>query len=194
MAETMFTRVPRADMPAALQSNYDMALAQVGEGGTVEVFAQRPDLYRFYATDFYALVWDETRMEVDNRTKELLRLKLSKENGCLVCNGFNVPSALAAGYTSAQIEHIYDPTPEHFSERELAVLALASEFEIANGQFELSPALFDRLRAHFSEPQILELAFLATFLSAWARLTIGFGLVSRDPTCPMPQPSAATGI
>ncbi len=192
MTASLLESVPREDMPADFQTIYDMTLDRVGEGGTVEVFARHPSLYRFYRDDFYGLIFDETRMKVDNRTKELLRLKLSKENGCLVCNGFNVPSALAAGYTAEQIANIFDPTPAFFSERELAVLDLASEFEIDNGQLQLSPALHARLRAHFDDAQILELAFLATFLSAWARLTIGFGLVSYEAACPIPQPDAAS--
>ena len=192
MLNPLLARVPREKMPADFQNIFDGMVAQSGEGVITEVFALHPDLFRFYYDDFYGLIFDKTRMLVDDRTKELVRVKLSKENGCHVCNSFNVPSAIAAGLTREQIEHIFEPSSELFSEQDMTVLEWASEFEVANPDAKLSRQLHGRLRKYFGDAQILELAFFATMLSGFTRLMFALDIVSKDPVCairPPTQPS-----
>jgi hypothetical protein len=56
----------------------------------------------------------------------------------------------------------------------------------------LTPELFDRLRAHFSEPDILELGTVMAVVSGMAKLSFVLNLVERETDCPFaPVESAA---
>jgi alkylhydroperoxidase family enzyme len=68
----------------------------------------------------------------------------------------------------AALEH-YQDRPE-FSPREMAALEYAEQ--IVREDREVSDACFERLRAHFSEPEIVELTFIVgyqTFASKFAK-------------------------
>ena len=64
---------------------------------------------------------------------------------------------------------IFEGSP-HFSEREEAALRYATEITRDDGP--VSAACYDRLKEHFSEPEILELTFIVgyqTFASKFAK-------------------------
>ena len=63
-------------------------------------------------------------MTVDVRTKELLRLKLSKQHGCQFCNRFNTVDAMAAGITQDTVDHLMDSSSDHHSPKDKAVLQM----------------------------------------------------------------------
>ena len=48
----------------------------------------------------------------------------------------------------------------------------------------MTPALFDALRAHFSEAQILELGTAMAVISGMAKLSFVLDLVERESYCP----------
>jgi hypothetical protein len=76
------------DMPEDLQRYYSASMDQVGEAERIEVFANHPALYRWYINCFYDKLFDNNdgTMVLDQRTKQLIRLKLSLSHGCFVCN------------------------------------------------------------------------------------------------------------
>jgi alkylhydroperoxidase family enzyme len=74
------TQIPRKELPAELVDLYDKSLQEAGEAEFVEVGAHAPELLDWYFNSFYKRVFYEGRVDV--RTKELLRLKLSKTHGC----------------------------------------------------------------------------------------------------------------
>ena len=90
-------------------------------------------------------------MVVETKWKELIRLKLSLTNGCFVCNAHNVPAALAPGYSQEQIDAMGDANSPLFSPQEQAVLALGEVFAIENSDGALTPELYARLSAFFSD-------------------------------------------
>ncbi len=55
-------------------------MAEAGEAEFIEVGANAPEVLDWYFNSFYKRVFYEGRVDV--RTKELLRLKLSKTHGC----------------------------------------------------------------------------------------------------------------
>jgi len=73
-------RIPREDLPPELAKLYDNGMAEAGEAEFIEVGANAPELLDWYFNSFYKRVFYEGRVDV--RTKELLRLKLSKTHGC----------------------------------------------------------------------------------------------------------------
>lgn len=191
MPETLLSRVPVDQLPEDFQRLRQSSIAVAGDGDRLEVFGHHPALYRWYQSNFYGAIFENGSpdMLVDRRWKELIRLKLSLTNGCFVCNAHNVPAAVAAGYSQAQIDAMDDEDSPLFTPQEQAVLALGRLFAIADPDPSLTPELHARLSAHFSDAEILELGFVATIISGWTRLVFAYGLITRE--CPIGSPERA---
>jgi len=188
MPNPLLSRVPAEQLPEDLRRLHESSLAVAGDSDRLEVFGNHPALYRWYQSNFYGSVFNNAGgdMVVDVTWKELLRLKLSLTNGCFVCNAHNVPAALAAGYSQAQIDAMGDSASPLFTPQEQAVLALGEVFAIENSGGSLTPALHARLAEFFSDAEILELGFVAAILSGWTKLIFAYDLVTRE--CPINSP------
>jgi AhpD family alkylhydroperoxidase len=182
MPNSLLSKVPVDQLPEDLQRLRESSIAVAGDGERLEVFGNHPALYRWYQSNFYGTFFDnkDGDMVVERKWKELVRLKLSLTNGCFVCNAHNVPAAEAAGYSQAQIDAMGDSTSPLFSAQEQAVLGLAELFVIANGDPLLTPELYEKLSAHFSDAAILELGFFATIVSGWTKLVFAYDLITRE--------------
>ncbi len=188
MPNSLLSRIPVEQLPEDLRRLRESSIAVAGDGDRLEIFGNHPALYRWYQGNFYGSIFQNGTgdMLVDTKWKELLRLKLSLTNGCFVCNAHNVPAALAAGYSQAQIDAMENADSALFSPQEQAVLALGEVFVIANGDGALTPDLYARLSAYFSDAEILELGFVATILSGWTKLIFAYDMVTRE--CPIGSP------
>ncbi len=188
MPNPLLSRVPAEQLPDDLRRLHESSLAVAGDSDRLEVFGNHPALYRWYQSNFYGSVFNNAGgdMVVDVTWKELLRLKLSLTNGCFVCNAHNVPAALAAGYSQAQIDAMGDSASALFTPQEQAVLALGEVFAIENSGGSLTPALHARLAEFFSDAEILELGFVAAILSGWTKLIFAYDMVTRE--CPINSP------
>lgn len=189
MSDTPFTRLPRNVMPAEFHLAWDTLNGLTGDATFVEVFAQHPAMLDFVMNKFYGPVFFGG--QVDNRYKQLARLKLSLIHGCRTCNKQNVPGAIAAGISEAQVEAMDDFESGPFTDAERAVIAYAAEVALTNIEGRLSPALFARLRRHFSEADILELGTTMAIISGMAKLSFVLGLVEKETYCPFAPEAAA---
>lgn len=190
MVETPFTRTPREELPEAIKPAWDMLNKLTGEPTFIEVFAQAPELLNLVMNEFYVKVFFGGRVE--QRYKQLARLRLSIVHGCRTCNKQNVPGALEAGVTQEQVNAMIAGTHESgpFTDAEKAVLAYADQMVLTNMNGDMSPALFARLRAHFSEAEILELGVVMAIVAGMAKLSFLLHLVEKEPYCPF-VPEAA---
>jgi len=188
MPNSPLSRVPVDQLPEDLQRLRTSSIEMAGDGDRLEIFGNHPALYRWYQSNFYGSIFQNGNddMVVETKWKELIRLKLSLTNGCFVCNAHNVPAALAAGYSQAQIDAMGDAESPLFSAQEQAVLALGEVFAIANSDGVLTPELHARLSAFFCDAAILELGFVATILSGWTKLIFAYDMVTRE--CPINSP------
>jgi alkylhydroperoxidase family enzyme len=188
MPNSLLRRVPVDQLPEDLQRLRASSIEVAGDGDRLEIFGNHPALYRWYQSNFYETVFQNGHgdMVVETKWKELIRLKLSLTNGCFVCNAHNVPSALAAGFSQAQIDAMGDAESRLFSPQEQAMLALGEVFAIANPDGALTPELHARLSAFFSDAEILELGFFATILSGWTKLIFAYDMITRE--CPINSP------
>lgn len=73
-------RIPREELSPKLAALHDQCSKEAGEARFVEAGANAPELLDWYFDSFYRGVFYGGRVDV--RTKELLRLKLSKTHGC----------------------------------------------------------------------------------------------------------------
>ena len=190
MADTLFTRTPRDKLPEQYHLAWDTMNRLTQEPTFVEVFASNPQMLDFVMGSFYAGVFFGGN--VAQRYKQLVRLKLSLLHGCRTCNRQNVPGALEAGITQAQIDAMDDYENGPFTDAEKAVIAYADEVALTNMDGKMTPALYKRLRSHFSEADILELGVAMAVISGMAKLSFVLNLVEKEPYCPFaPRASAA---
>lgn len=189
MTDTLFTRTGRDQMAPPWQPAWDMLNKLTGDATFVEVFAQAPDLLTFVMQEFYAKVFFGGTVE--QRYKQLARLQLSLIHGCRTCNKQNVPGAIEAGFTQAQVDALSGGNTEPFTPAERAVIEYAQQIALSNMDGRMTPALFARLRAHFSEAQILELGTAMAVISGMAKLSFVLGLVERESYCPFAIEEAA---
>ncbi|MEL7538364.1 MAG: carboxymuconolactone decarboxylase family protein [Pseudomonadota bacterium] len=152
-----------------------------GEPGFVEVFANTPELLSFVMEDFYGRIFFGGR--VAQHYKQLLRLKLSRLHGCRTCNKQNVPGALEAGISQAQVDAIDDHGNGPFSDAEKAVLDYAELISMSNADRTLAAADYERLQAHFSDAEICELGVVGAFVTGFAKLSFVLDLVEKEPYC-----------
>jgi len=100
----------------------------------------------------------------DHAIKELCRLYIAKSVECEYCGGQWSTMAKEQGQTASQVDEILDfENSDRFDDRERAALEWA--MAIAWDPSLAAPDLWDRLHAHFTEPQLIELGhFIALTL------------------------------
>jgi AhpD family alkylhydroperoxidase len=192
MPEPVIPLVAREALPDDLKPLYDTGVERTGDATIIQVMAQQPDILRWYFGEFYdGLFYNNHKAaRVDVRTKELLRLKLSKQHGCQFCNRFNTVEALAAGITQDQVDAIFDTGSDVWSDKDCAVMALAEEMMLQNMEGQLSRDLYQRLRAHYDDGEIVEIGFIAAVLTGVAKWIFTFDMVNREEICPIRPPLA----
>ncbi|MEM9335013.1 MAG: carboxymuconolactone decarboxylase family protein [Pseudomonadota bacterium] len=181
MTATPMKRLNPDEMPDELQQVWSTLKDLTGDATFVEVFAQAPELIDFVMRQFYGDIFFSGR--VDERYKQLARLRLSQLHGCRTCNKQNVPGAIAAGFTEAQVAAMESPTPEQFTPAELAVLEFAEQVALTNHDGKMDDTLYGRLSAHFSEAEICELGTVMAVISGMAKLSFVMQLVEREDYC-----------
>jgi len=189
MSKTLLTRTARTHLAPQWQPAWDMLNQLTGSATFVEVFAQAPQLLEFVMDAFYRKLFFGG--QVQERYKQLARLRLSLLHGCQTCNRQNIPGALAAGFTQAQIDALIREDFTPFDAAEHAVIDYASQVALTNMDGTLRPALLDALRAHFSEADILELGTVMAVISGMAKLSFVLDLVDKEGYCPFARHSAA---
>ncbi|MEA2988963.1 MAG: hypothetical protein QOG83_1674, partial [Alphaproteobacteria bacterium] len=99
------------------------------------------------------------KVELDGRLREIVIIRVGHLNRCSYVVKQHVPLlALPEGLTQAECDALADwRSTEHFSERERAALAFT---DASTREVDVADAVFDALRPHFSERQIVELTVL----------------------------------
>jgi 4-carboxymuconolactone decarboxylase len=125
-----------------------------------KVFGHTPELGTVFTELVMAILKDG---ELDWVTKELIILKATHRNDCQYCVVQHETLSKRMGISDEKIADIggdrYKSSP-HFTEPEKALMDLTVQIGVdANN---VPKELWDRLHAHFSEPQIVEAAFTIT--------------------------------
>ena len=188
MADTALSRIPRDRLDAQWQGAWDMLNGLTGEPTFIEAMANAPELLNFAMVEFYQKIFFGGRVE--QKYKQLVRLRLSLAHGCRSCNLQNRVGMREAGYDDAQIEAI-EGDRSRFTDAERAVLDFADEMVLTNPGGRLDETLHRRLRAHFDDAQICELGVVAGFIGGMAKMAFVLDLVEKEPTCPFVPAAAA---
>ena len=182
MANTVLERTPRDQLSPVAGAAWDMLNGLTGEPAFIEAMAGAPELLDLVMNQFYGRIFFGGR--VDERYKQLLRLRLSLAHGCRSCNLQNVVGTRAVGYSDEAIASI-EGDRSSFSDAERDVLDFADQMVMTNGDGRLSADLHARLRRHFDAAQICELAVVAGFIGGMAKMAFVLDLVEKEAVCPL---------
>jgi len=143
-----------------------------------KVFGHTPELGTVFTDMIMAILKDG---EIDWVTKELIILKATHRNDCQYCVVQHETLSKRLGISEEKINDIggerYKDSP-HFTDAERALMDLTVQIGIdAN---HVPDELWQRLHAHFSEPQIVEAVFTITIYIAVSKFGDALG-VSLEP-------------
>jgi alkylhydroperoxidase family enzyme len=144
--------------------------------GSLQVWARLPELASALL-DVQAAIG---RVSLPPRLLEMVRLRIAFHNQCRSCMALRSGQAQDDGLTEAIVCELQAPdeAPD-LTDAERAALAYADRLSIAHHQVD--DDLFDRLREHFSETQILELGAQVAFCIGFGRVAMSWSLVDDLP-------------
>ena len=150
-----------------------------------KVFGHTPELGTVFTDLVMAILKDG---ELDWKTKELLILKATHRNECQYCVVQHETLSKRMGIDDEKIADIGDDkykTSPHFPDAEKALLDLTVQIGVdANN---LSDDLWNHLKEHFTEPQIVEAVFTITIYIAISKFGDALG-VALEPVFEGIQP------
>jgi AhpD family alkylhydroperoxidase len=115
-------------------------------------------------------------------------MRASQINGCARCIDMHGKDARAHGETEQRLYALsaWEETP-FFSDRERAALALTEAITLISNQ-RAPDHIYERVRQHFSEEEVVNLTMAIIAINGWNRLNIGFRSIPGDYPKP-PQSS-----
>lgn len=167
---------------AGVPDNRAGALARIGYAATRREYGVVPEPTRLYAhhpmiaTGVGAVEYATLRADrVPPRLKLLGSTKVAALSGCEFCMDIGSMLSAEQGVTEAQLRALPAyATSDEFSELERLVLDLA--VGMARTPVAVDDALFDRLREHFDEAQLVELVHELALESYRSRFAWAFGV------------------
>jgi len=108
---------------------------------------------------------------------ELVKTRASQINGCAYCLDMHTKDARKAGETEQRLYALsaWRETP-FYTERERAALEWTEALTLIS-ENEVSDSLYDSVRKHFDEKQMVALTMAIVAINGWNRLAIGFRTV-----------------
>ena len=145
--------------------------------GSLTVWANRPQI----ATAFVRLVQTvDTNSSLTPRLRELVRLRVAFHNQCRSCMAVRSSAAIADGMTDGAVCSLERPDDAaDLTDAEKAGFAYADL--LATDHLSIDDAVFDRLRQHFDEPQIIDLGVHIGVCVGFGRLAMSWDIVDDLP-------------
>jgi len=109
---------------------------------------------------------------LDEKLIHLLKMRASQINGCAYCLDMHSIDARAAGETEQRLYTLdaWAETP-FFTDRERAALAWIEAVTLVS-QTHVPDSVYEELKKHFSEKEIVDLTLIAGMINLWNRLAI----------------------
>ena len=105
---------------------------------------------------------------------ELVKMRASQINGCAFCIDMHAKDARRAGETEQRL-YLLDAWRESslYSEKERAALAWTEEVTKIS-ETHATDAVFEEVRAQFTDKELVDLTTLIALINAWNRLATSF--------------------
>jgi len=115
-----------------------------------------------------------------DRLVELVRLRIAFFNQCRSCMAIRYSDALADGLNEDLVCSLEKPAEaENLTEEEKIAIRYGELF--ATDHLALDDAIYDELREHFSEAQIVELGMTVAFFVGFGRLAASWKMIEELP-------------
>lgn len=170
------------EVPAEVQPIYRKFADQYGPFlNQVRVFAHRPPAVKHIMGLLLDLA-DEAVL--DKRYLEIALVAVSKLNACEYCVIHHKPRLVQLGLSDETVDSILDPDCPGLGEVDRLVRDYA--VAVTNTPGRIPDAMFERLRAHFSEEQIVELTLRTALCGFFNRFNDALGIEVEDEALAMP--------
>jgi AhpD family alkylhydroperoxidase len=138
---------------------------------------QRLDFYKANPHAISALLALEDRIgksSLEWPLAELVRLRASQINGCAFCVDMHTTDARKSGETDRRLAAVvvWRETP-FFTDRERAALEW-TEAVTRVSQDHVPDAVWEAVKPHFSDEEIVDLTLLVSAINSWNRFAISF--------------------
>src|SRR5580698_2864251 len=136
----------------------------------------------------YALEQYMAACGLEHSLIHLLKMRASQINGCAYCIDMHSKDARALGETEQRLYELdaWRETP-FYTDAERAALAWTETLTLVS-ETHVPDSVYQEVRQHFNEKEIVDLTFVVTTINAWNRLAIALRAV---PGHYRPAPSAA---
>ena len=129
------------------------------------------------ALDLRAAVYTHHGLSV--RMFEAVRMRIAEINGCPICLRYRLPEGREAGLTQAFYDEVGNwAASSLYDEREKLAIEYTEKFLLDHRSID--DAFFDRLKAHFSDPAIMNLTIVIARHMAFGRITM---VMHAEETC-----------
>jgi alkylhydroperoxidase family enzyme len=156
-----------------------------GDGGElIQVWSLSPEIGKAVG-DLSAAVYGDRL--ISPREREVARMRIAQINGCNVCLQWRFPEMADRGVTEELYEHVDDPEAGDYSVRERLAIEYADKFALDHRS--LDDAFFERLKAEYSDAEIVELTAMIGEWLAFGRFNAVLDIAE---ACAW-APSAAVG-
>jgi AhpD family alkylhydroperoxidase len=147
------------------------------EQGLMRMMAHCPEMAKGLAAFAGALKINRTLPE---RLVELVRLRIAFHNQCRSCMAIRYTDAINDGLTDDLVCSLADPpSASDLTEAERAAIAYGEL--LATNHLAIDDAVYDGLRRHFTEAQIVELGMIVAFFVGFGRLAATWHMVEELP-------------
>ncbi len=111
---------------------------------------------------------------LDRKLFELVKLRASQINGCAYCLDMHTKDARAAGETEQRL-YLLSAWREtsFYTEKERVALEWTEAMTLIS-ENDISDELYQRVRNHFGEAEMVALTMAIVAINGWNRLAIGF--------------------
>jgi AhpD family alkylhydroperoxidase len=138
---------------------------------------QRLDFYHAHPNAIKAMLALEDRIGKSSLEKplaELVRLRASQINGCAFCVDMHTTDARRGGETDRRLAAVvvWRETP-FFTERERAALEWTEAVTLVS-QGHVPDVVWEAVKPHFSNEEIVDLTLLISAINSWNRFAIAF--------------------
>jgi AhpD family alkylhydroperoxidase len=138
---------------------------------------QRLDFYKANPNAVKALLALEeriTKSSLEKSLTELVRLRASQINGCAYCVDMHTTDARKGGETDRRLATVvvWRETP-FFTDRERAALEWTEALTLVS-QDRVPDTVWESVKPHFSDEELVDLTLLVCAINSWNRLAISF--------------------
>jgi len=137
----------------------------------------RLDFYKASPEGTKAMIALEERASkssIEKPLAELVRLRASQINGCAYCVDMHTADARKGGETERRLATVvtWRETP-FFTDRERAALEWTEALTLIADD-RVPDAVWESVKPHFSEEELVDLTLLVSAINGWNRLAIAF--------------------